>query len=270
MKAEIFSELTALAAAHRPFWLVTVIATGDSAPAAAGMRMIVCDEGISGTVGGGEVEQRICEKIRRLRPSAVERWSFDLGRSGRGEATGMACGGSQEVLVEPFGPSSSLVIVGGGHCGIALAAAAARLDFAVTIIDDRPQWASREKHPDAATVICADYGRVLEHIAPSDSHYAVIMTHGHRHDETVLRQLLSRSWRYLGMIGSRQKVREMLARLQADGMATEKLRRVFAPVGFAIGSHAPAEIAVSILAQLLAVRNGVTAIRFNDNPLLEP
>jgi xanthine dehydrogenase accessory factor len=128
--------------------------------------------------------------------------------------------------------------------------------FHVTVYDDRSEWADPGRHPGADATICAPYKDVLSRIAWTPSHYAVIMTHGHACDEAVLELLLDRDLAYLGMMGSASKVAELFTRLRERGADAVRLARVHAPIGLPIRSRTPAEIAVSIAAQLVAVRNG--------------
>lgn len=254
-----------------PLWLVTIVSTEGSAPARIGMKMLVYGNGaIAGTIGGGDIERRVSQRILEERPVDIVKWNFDLSgrRSTPGnQKTDMECGGTLEVLVEPLGPIDPLYIFGGGHCGMALSSMAARVGFSVTVIDDRPQWAASEKHPGAAGVVCVPYGEILPHIEFGPGVSLVIMTHGHDHDELVLKQLLGKKYRYLGMIGSKRKVGFVLKRMKSEGYGESELKRIFAPIGFPIGSHTPEEIAVSILAQLIAVKHGIRETGFNSNPL---
>lgn len=255
MDHDFLLHLAGAVAAGRPATLVTVIGVEGSVPTQLGARMLVEADGACGTIGGGELERRVVEAVQARDIARPERLRYDLGGNPTGESTGMACGGGVEVLVEPLFAPDRLYIAGGGHCGVELSALARRVGFHVTVIDDRPAWASREKHPGAHAVVCVPYPEAGRQIGFSDRAYVVIMTHGHEHDEQVLRQCLRRPLRYLGMLGSEAKVRACFQRLRAEGYADEELGRVRAPVGLPIGSRTPAEIAVSIAAQLVAVRN---------------
>ena len=271
MNDSIYKRIAEAREKNLVLWLATVVSTEGSAPAGIGMKMIVYGDGTTvGTIGGGEIEMRVSRRILEERPGDTVKWIFDL--AGRrplpgGQKTAMKCGGTQEVLIEPLGPVDPLYIFGGGHCGMALSSIAARTGFSVTVIDDRPQWADRGKHPEAANVVCVPYGEILPHVEFGPGVSLVIMTHGHDHDEQLLKQLLGKKYRYLGMIGSGRKVGLVLKRLKTEGYGESELKRVFAPIGFPIGSHTPDEIAVSILAQLIAVKHGIREIKFISNPL---
>lgn len=164
--------------------------------------------------------------------------------------------GAHWRAVQPFGLLETLTIVGGGHVALALSRIMATLPFRLVVLDDRPDLATMAANCHAHERRTIDYPEIAEHVPQGGHSWAVIMTHGHRHDEEVLAKLLDLDLRFLGMLGSGAKVRSIFANLGARGMARDRLARVRAPLGFAIGSHTPAEIAISIAAELVAVRNG--------------
>ncbi len=258
-----FSSLAEAEASGKPFWIATVVSVEGSTPVDAGMKLGVWADGrTEGTIGGGEIEKRVIARILRERPSILQVWRYDLGAAeATGEKTGMICGGTQEVLVEPFGNGAPLTILGGGHCGIALSTLAAQCGFSVTVIDDREEWSSREKHPSAARTVTAPFQEAGEHIRFGQDAFIVIMTHGHRYDEMALRQCLGRPYRYLGLLGSSRKVADLFRRLGEDGVDESELGRVRAPAGLDIGSHTPQEIAVSIVAEMVALKYGKDSLR---------
>ena len=253
-----------------PAWLTTVTNVTGSTPAAIGMKMLVYADGsIYGTIGGGEIEKKVIEKIVSSLPDNTEKISYNLGTNNESaETTNMVCGGVQEILIEPLLNGTPLYIIGGGHCGMALSSIASKSGFFVTVIDNRLEWANKDKHPGAVKTICSDYDKINEVILNSKDAFVVIMTHGHIHDQLVLEQLLNRECKYLGMIGSKRKVKILIDNLIAKGYNKETLKSVFAPLGLVIGTHTPDEIAVSITAQMIAVKNGLKKIKFNQNPLL--
>ncbi|MCU0606724.1 MAG: XdhC/CoxI family protein [Candidatus Edwardsbacteria bacterium] len=248
--------------------LATVISAEGSAPGKPGFKMLVRADGtIDGTVGGGEAEQKVIAAALADDTDGVRTLRFELkGQPDQKDGSKMVCGGSMEILLEPVGKTHQLYILGGGHCGMALSALAAQCGFAVTVIDDRPEWASKDKHP-AARVVCAPYDEAARHIRFSQDASIVIMTHGHEHDERLLRDCVAREHKYLGLIASKRKVGLFFERMEKDGIKRDDLKRVYTPIGFDIGSDTPAEIAVSIVAQLVAVRSGKTEVSFNANPL---
>lgn len=258
---DFYEQLAACSRAGEPAWLATVVTTTDSTPARIGMKMIARVSGlVAGTIGGGALEKMTLDRIRDEQPGAPVKWAFDLGRmDGSGVATPMVCGGTEEILVEPLVTGVPLVIFGGGHCGMALSRLAAHTGFAVTVYDSREEWASAEKHPHAMRLVCAPYDRVTDHVDLTSRTYVVIMTHGHRDDALVLHQAVRAEWHYLGMMGSATKVGVVLEGLRASGVDPARIARISSPIGIPIGSHTPEEIAVSIVAELIAVRNGMGA-----------
>jgi len=255
---DFYKALADAALGHQPSWLTTVVTTTGSTPARLGMKMIVHADGtIRGTIGGGELEKLVIEKVTSDRPASEAKWGFDLGsRTGAEFPTAMACGGVEEILVEPLHGGAPLFVFGGGHCGVALSWLAAWVEFDVTVYDNREEWASLEKHPRAGRVICAPYDAIASHVALPQGAYAVIMTHGHQHDGVVLRQLLNQPFKYIGLIGSAKKVHGLFEGLRREGVTEERLAAVHAPVGVPIGSHTPEEIAISIVAEMIGIRNG--------------
>ena len=253
-----------------PAWLTTVINVTGSTPASIGMKMLVYADGsICGTIGGGEIEKKVIEKIVSTLPDNTEKISYNLGTNNdSAESTNMVCGGVQEILIEPLLKGIPLYIIGGGHCGIALSSVASKTGFYVTVIDNRHEWANKEKHPNAVKTVCSDYDKINDVILNTKDAFIVIMTHGHIHDQLVLEQLLNRECNYLGMIGSKRKVKIVIENLITKGYNKEILKSVFAPLGLEIGTHTPDEIAVSIMSQMIAVKNGFKEIKFNQNPIL--
>jgi len=154
-----------------------------------------------------------------------------------------------------YSPLARLVVCGGGHISRPLVEMAALLDFVITVIDDRPLFANEERFPEAAEVICSPFDQALSSLVLTRHTYAVIVTRGHRHDAMCVRQLIAADLAYLGMIGSRRRVSEMREVLLAEGVDAERVASLYAPIGLGIGAETPAEIAVSILAEIIGVKN---------------
>ncbi len=266
----IYSKIIESINNFKPAWLITVINVTGSTPASIGMKMLVYSDGtIYGTVGGGEVEKKIIEKIINEKPENIEKCKYDLGnKSEYSETTQMICGGIQEVLIEPLLNGVPLYIIGGGHCGMALSNLASKTGFIVTVIDNRSDWANKTKHPNALNTICCDYTDICNNIKFNKKNFIVIMTHGHLHDALVLEQIINKEYKYLGMIGSKKKVKSVFDKLIKKGVSPKKLELVYSPIGLDITTHTPDEIAVSIVAQMIAVKNSKTNIVINQNPLI--
>lgn len=170
------------------------------------------------------------------------------------------------LLIEPFLPRPRLVIFGGGHVAKPLSEFAFRAGFAVAVMDDRPFFANADRFPQAETLVCDSFDKALERIAPRPTDFIAIITRGHRHDGEVLRQMLTRPVAYLGMIGSRRRIQGMWHTLSDEGFDPRALEAVHAPIGLDICAVTPDEIAFSIVAQLIAVKNAGLRDRQGKNP----
>jgi xanthine dehydrogenase accessory factor len=173
--------------------------------------------------------------------------------------TGLVCGGTLEIFVEPILPASVLYIFGAGHVAHNLYKVASIAGFEVVIADDRESYANRERFPEAREICSGEFDATFEKLSPGESSFIVIVTRGHRDDMRVLRWAVETPARYIGMIGSKRKVITIYKELQNEGVAAEKFDHVHAPVGLDIGAISPEEIAVSIVAEMIAVRRHAEA-----------
>jgi len=238
--------------------LITIVSSNGSTPQRVGAKMLVFADGRTvGTIGGGCYENDALLKAREaLRTRKAIRAKYDLNDD-FAEETGLVCGGQMEVFIEPLEAPPALYVFGAGHVGYYVARLASEAGFEVHVIDDRAAFANRERFPAAAEVVVDDIPAWLSATTLPTSAYAVIVTRGHRHDLDALQALASRPLRYLGLIGSRAKVARIYEQLLAQGSITlEHLSHVHAPIGLDIGAVTPQEIAVSIVAELVAVRRG--------------
>lgn len=268
MNKQIYTQIAQEVANNKTSWLATVVFVAGSTPGKVGMKMIIDAEGkIKGTIGGGAIEMRVIQKVLRERPTRPVHWEFDLGGDYPNEKTGMICGGKQALLIDPLFTGHELYIIGAGHCGQALAELAAKCDFAVTMLDDRAEVIAQAAKDTSLKAILVKYSDITKHINFTAETYIVAMTHGHKHDETVMRQIVGKHYKYFGIIGSKQKVTTIFRSMLADKFSKKDLKKLFSPIGLHIGSQTPYEIAVSILAQLIAVKNNIKAIELNSNPL---
>jgi xanthine dehydrogenase accessory factor len=237
--------------------LVTVVRARGSTPQRAGAKMLVFPDGRTlGTIGGGCYENDAFWKARdALTTGRPQLLHYELNDDFAQE-NGLVCGGQMDVHIDPLEPTPHLYIVGAGHVGWHLARMAAEAGFRIHVIDDREKFANAERFPAAEKIEVDDIGAWLHRADLPASAYAVVVTRGHTHDFEALRALAARDLRYVGLIGSRAKVARIFDALEAEGMPLECLRRVHAPIGLDIGAITPAEIAVAILAELIAVRHG--------------
>ena len=257
MNQEVFAALAEALQRGEEVALVTITASTGSTPQRVGAKMLVFSDGRTvGTIGGGCYENdafwKAREAIKARRPLNVK---YEL-TDDFAEESGLICGGQMDVFIEPVEPAPDVYVFGAGHVGAFLGRMAHEAGFRVHVVDDREKFASAERFPAGVEVIVGDIPEWLaSHELPSTA-YAVIVTRGHRHDLDALRALAPRRLRYLGLIGSRAKVKRVFDALLEEGIEPEALRPVHAPIGLDIGAITPQEIAVSILAELIAVKHG--------------
>jgi xanthine dehydrogenase accessory factor len=285
--------------------LVIVADHSGSVPGTTGASMVVTDDSVVGTVGGGVAEHEMIERARSL-----ESGTDLVDMEHTPEGSGSLCSGhhtmamvalrstDQPVLesivstlakhrvgtlrisssgVEftagssaltafetaargwsfstTLGFSETLTIVGGGHCALALSRVMSTLPFRVAVVDDRDELPTMAANSFAHRLQVVPYDRLAEHVPDGEHSWVVVMTFGHTHDETVLRALEGKELRYLGLLGSEAKVRQMFDRMKANGVSADYLESISAPVGVSIGSHTPEEIAVSIAAEIIQLTN---------------
>ena len=233
--------------------LATVIAVSGSTPQVPGAKLVAtCDGGLVGTVGGGRIEQVVIEALRQtIDDGKTRRVRKHLGRD-----LGMCCGGSMEVFVEPIEARPTLLLFGAGHVAQPTASFAHALGFEVTVVDARPEQNDEARFPDARRVLMEPREAVAGQTLPfGPEAYVVVTTHDHRLDEEALRACLDQPRRYLGMIGSQRKVLRIFSRLRQRDPELD-LSAVHAPIGLDLGAHTPNEIAVAIVAELVACRRG--------------
>lgn len=218
--------------------------------------LVFADGRIVGTIGGGCYENDALGKAREAiatgRPAFLH---YELNDDFAQE-NGLICGGRMDVHVDPLEPTPRLYIIGAGHVGWQLARAATDAGFRIHVVDDREKFANADRFPGAEIVVESIPEWLHRTDIPSTA-YVVVVTRGHTHDLDAMRALAPRDFRYLGLIGSRAKVARITAELLKEGMPLECIERVHAPIGLNIGAVTPAEIAISILAELIAVRRGV-------------
>jgi xanthine dehydrogenase accessory factor len=185
-----------------------------------------------------------------------------------GKARTVNIGHYKSVLIEPFVPKPRLLVFGGGHIAKPLSEFASRVGFAVTVVDDRPSFANIGRFPDAEKVICESFEKSFGKISLNETNYVVIITRGHRYDGVVLREALKHDPSYIGMIGSKRRVKGMIEELLEEGFSRDKLEQINAPIGLDIGAVTPDEIAISILAQLISYKNKGSTNKKDENFVL--
>jgi xanthine dehydrogenase accessory factor len=255
------SQLAEWTRAGTPCAIVTITETTGSTPRGVGSKMVVNMAGrIAGSVGGGGVEQKCSEAARQAitqNTCITKRYSLregDLVLEGDEKSLGV-CGGTVTVFIEPIVPRSEVVIFGAGHIGERLGKLCEVMALPYRVYDDRADYASPERFPAAAERVVAPYGELKQRISLTRRSYCAILTHGHTHDQECLECLVAnRDVPYIGMIGSATKIAVLFKQLKGKGLKIDE--RVYSPIGLKLGTQLPAEIALSILAEIYLLMNG--------------
>jgi xanthine dehydrogenase accessory factor len=252
---DIYEEIVKLRQEGRRGAVATIVNVRGSIPSFETAKMLVRDDGsIAGTIGGGCVEAEVWQAAREVMESEKPRsLTFNLNQDPKYD-TGLVCGGTLDIFIEPVLPPALLYIFGAGHISVNLYKVARGAGFDVTVIDDRETYASRERFPEAKELIAEDFEAAMARIEPNESSYIVIVTRGHRDDMRVLRWAVQTRAPYIGMIGSKRKTITIFRELTKEGIPAQMFDRVHSPVGLDIGAITPEEIAVAITAELIAVR----------------
>ncbi len=236
--------------------LATVLETKGSAPQAPGAKLLLrADGSVVGTVGGGRIEEVVIEALRGV----IEDGKPLRLRRHLGHDLGMCCGGEMELFCELVEGRTPLFVFGAGHVGRALVQVAEAAGFSATVIDPREELATPERFPNARLLVL-EPAEAIARLDFDESAFIVISTHDHRIDEDTLARCLGLPRRYLGMIGSRRKVIRVFRRIRHKG-PSRPFAGVSAPIGLDLGALTPEEIAVSIVAEMIAVKRGGTGAR---------
>jgi xanthine dehydrogenase accessory factor len=252
---DIYQEIVRIKEKGEEAALVTIVSATGSTPREEGAKMLVRPDGtIIGTIGGGNLEaQVINEAVGVIKQGKPKRLHMNLTAK-EAEETGMICGGDLEVFIEPILTAPTMYIFGGGHISLPLAQMGKLLGFKIAIIDDRAEFASTKRFPEAEMVLAGDFSKAFSKLKIDKTSYIVIVTRGHQNDELVLEWAVGTPAQYIGMIGSQTKVKTVFSHLLAKGVSKGRLDSVYSPIGLEIGAQTPEEIAVSILAEIIKVR----------------
>jgi xanthine dehydrogenase accessory factor len=255
---EIYQELANIAVKGERAVLATVISSQGSVPRKAGAKMVIKGDGtLVGSIGGGNVEQAVQEKaIAVMKSGEPQMMHFDL--SGSGEEAWMICGGQMDVFLEPILPAETLYLFGAGHLSQSTAALAKMVGLRVVVIDPRPEYDNNDRFPNADSLVVEEYDNAFSRLNVDENSYIVIYTPGHVSDEKCLQFAVGTAAKYVGMIGSKKKVKEIKERLRKKGVSQQQLDGIHAPIGLEINAQTPEEIAVSILAEITKVRRSET------------
>lgn len=259
MESDVYLKIAELLQKQEQAVVVTIVNATPGTPRKIGAKMLVMKDGsIIGTVGGGLFEKQIIDMALKVADSGEPRMiNRDLSVAPGG--IGAVCGGEVSIFLDPIIKTSRLFIFGGGHVGKAIAEMAQFMEFAINIIDDRPEWANRENYPMNSRLWVMDMIEAAEQIPVDANSCIVILTRSWKIDEAILKRLIRKDYTYLGIIGSKSKQNTHVENLLKEGFTEEDFKRIYAPIGLPIGAYAPHEIAVSILGEIIAVMKGKRA-----------
>jgi xanthine dehydrogenase accessory factor len=252
---DIYDEIVRLRRLGQKCALATIVNVRGSIPSYESAKLLVREDGsMMGTVGGGCVEAEVWnaarEVIDREKPKNL---SFSLGQDAAYDE-GLICGGQLSIFVEPVIPQPYAFIFGGGHVSKSLSKVASMAGFTTVIVDNREAFANKERFPEAEATYAEEYEDVFPKLPITTSSYLIIVTRGHRDDMRVLRWAVTTQAKYIAMIGSKRKTISVVHELENEGFPRETFERVFAPMGLEIGAESPEEIAVSVVAEMIAAR----------------
>lgn len=252
---DVYEELVRLRRLGQKCALATIVEARGSIPSYETAKLLVRQDGsMVGTVGGGCVEAEVWNAAREVMETERPRQlSFNLSQDAAYD-NGLICGGQLDIFVEPIVPQPRAYIFGAGHISKSLAQIAGLAGFATGVIDDRETFANRQRFPEADEVIAGEYEQVFPRLGITESSFLIIVTRGHRDDMRVLRWAVGTPARYIAMIGSKRKVISVVKQLESEGIPRDSFERVHAPMGLEIGAVTPEEIAVSVVAEMVAVR----------------
>jgi len=260
----IFQALAELETKNESAALCTVVRSRGSTPRNSTSKMLVYEDGsIIGTVGGGELENRVFEAaMQSLIDGQAQLLEYKMADPSRGDVG--VCGGTVEVFVEPILPPPMMVIIGGGHVGKAVVHLAKWIGFRVVVSDDRIEFCNPEEVPGADTYYPISMEKLTREIKVTNQTYFVLATRGVTIDVPGLPGLLDSDAAYIGVIGSKRRWMTTVEKLKEAGVSDEKIARVHSPIGLELQAETPEEIAVSIMAEILMLRGGGTGKHMKD------
>jgi len=252
---DIYEEVVRLRRLGQKCALATIVQVNGSIPSYESAKLLVREDGsMLGTIGGGCVEAEVWNVARDVMQNERPRhMNFSLGQDAAYD-NGLICGGQLSVFIEPVVPQPRLYVFGAGHISKSISKIATLAGFATVIVDNREAFANVERFPEADEVFAEEYEDVFPKLPIRDTSYLVIVTRGHRDDMRVMRWAVGTNAKYIAMIGSKRKVIGVVKELEKEGIPREAFERAFAPMGLDIGAITPEEIAVSIVAEMIAMR----------------
>jgi xanthine dehydrogenase accessory factor len=250
--ASLYNEIQAALQRGERIAVATVVKTIGAAPCGVGTKMLIRgDSAASGSFGGARVDAQVSEEaLKALRESRSFLAHVHLDAD---QAVG-SCGATLELFIEVLHPEPRLIIAGAGNVAQALAQLAVRLDFRIVVVDDRRDLADPQVFGDKVQLVFGDIPATLKELEPDEASWVVIVTRGHHLDKDALKASLETNARYVGMIGSPGKIKNIFRDLLKEGIARERIAQVHSPIGLDLGAETPEEIALSIAAEMLMLR----------------
>ena len=257
---DLYDEIVRLRKLGQKCAVATIVQVNGSIPSFESAKILVREDGsFMGTVGGGCVEAEVWNAAREVIETEKPRHlSFSLGQDAAYDE-GLICGGQLNIFVEPVIPQPRAFIFGGGHVSKGISKIATLAGFSTSIIDNREAFANQERFPEAEATYAEEYEAVFPKLPVNSSSYIIIVTRGHRDDMRVLRWAVDTPAKYIAMIGSKRKTISVVHELEKEGIRREAFDKVFAPMGLEIGAEMPEEIAISVVAEMIAVRRAPDA-----------
>ncbi|MBI4909827.1 MAG: XdhC family protein [Acidobacteria bacterium] len=252
---DVYEELVRLRRSGQKCAIATIVQVNGSIPSYESAKLLVREDGsLVGTIGGGCVEAEVWNAAREVMETEKPRhMTFNLGQDAAYD-NGLICGGQLNVFVEPVLPQPFAYIFGAGHISKGISKVATLAGFATVVVDNREAYANRDRFPEADAIHAAEYEEVFPKLDINESSYLVIVTRGHKDDMRVLRWAINTRARYISMIGSKRKTIGVVRELEKEGIPREAFDRIHAPMGLEIGAITPEEIAISVVAEMIAVR----------------
>ncbi len=255
MTQTIYQALAELEQTHQPAALCTVVGSKGSTPRHVGSKMLVYPDGkFIGTVGGGDLEHRVLDEAWiSLTDGETRLLHYNMVDPSRGDVG--VCGGQVDVFIEPILPAPLVIIIGAGHVGKAVARLAKWLGFRVAISDDRPEFCTPETIPDADSYYPITMDKLPQQVKIDKRTYLILTTRGSSVDAAGLAPLLDTPAAYIGVIGSKRRWLTTVKALKKKGVSDAKIAKVHSPIGLELQAETPEEIAVSIMAEVLMIKN---------------
>jgi len=257
---DLYDEIVRLRALGQKCAIATIVQVNGSIPSYESAKMLVREDGtILGTVGGGCVEGEVWTAAREvIDTEKPKHLNFSLSQEAAYDE-GLICGGQLNIFVEPIIPHPQAFIFGGGHVSKGISRIASIAGFQTSIIDNREAFANAERFPEAVATYAEEYEDVFDKLRINSATYIIIVTRGHRDDMRVLRWAVGTPAKYIAMIGSKRKTISVVKELEKEGISREAFDKVCAPMGLEIGAETPEEIAISVVAEMIAVRRAPSA-----------